>query len=440
MTQISPSTFDPATAYVAIDTHLVDDRKPYLFKTTDFGATWTKISSGLPQNHPLDYTKSIAENPNKRGMLFAGTAHGFYYSMNDGQTWTNFQAGLPRAPVTWITVQKAYHDVVISTYGRGLWVMDDISRLEETGQTSPQPTETRLLKPRAGQRMARNCDTHFVFSLGSAPAAPVKFEILDSANQVIRTFETQGHAGWNDATWDLRYEPPNVVELRTTPPDNPHIWEDTRFRGRDTRPITHWGINSQRAAPMAAPAKYTVRMIAAGQTLTQPFEVVKDMMISSTDADLVGATKAQVRVRDAMNATVEMVNHVEIVRRQIEDLLKANKGKDELERPLMELDKKMLDVELIMLSKHDFYSDDKWYVEAYHLYMNLIWLNGVIGFGAGDVAGGAEYRPTAAAMQWLSDLEKELVTAKAGFTNLVDKEIPAFNKALAGKLPVIKDK
>src|SRR5262249_55628128 len=154
VTQISPSVFDPATAYVAIDTHLVDDRKPYVFKTTDFGATWTKISNGLPQNHPLDYTKSIAENPNKRGMLFAGTAHGFYHSTNDGQTWSNFQAGLPRAPVTWITVQKNYHDVVISTYGRGLWVMDDISRFEETGQTSPsQPAETRLLKPRTGQRM-----------------------------------------------------------------------------------------------------------------------------------------------------------------------------------------------------------------------------------------------------------------------------------------------
>jgi photosystem II stability/assembly factor-like uncharacterized protein len=75
VTQISPSNFDPGTAYVAFDTHLVDDRKPYLYKTNDFGATWTKISGGLPQTHPLGRTKSIAENPNKKGMLFAG-AHG----------------------------------------------------------------------------------------------------------------------------------------------------------------------------------------------------------------------------------------------------------------------------------------------------------------------------------------------------------------------------
>jgi len=78
------------------------------------------------------------------------------------------------------------------------------------------------------------------------------------------------------------------------------------------------------------------------------------------------------------------------------------------------------------------------YVEAYHLYMNLIWLNGVIGFGAGDVAGGAEYRPTAAAMAWLADLEKELATAKAGVEKLMTVELPAFNKAMAGKLPAIK--
>ena len=124
------------------------------------------------------------------------------------------------------------------------------------------------------------------------------------------------------------------------------------------------------------------------------------------------------------------------MRRQIEDSLKANQGKDELEKPLMELDKKMVEVERIMLSEHDMYSDDKWYVEHYHLYQNLIWLNGVIGFGAGDVAGGAEYRPTAAAMAWLSDLEKELAKARTGVDTLEKTDVPAFNKAMAGKIVI----
>jgi hypothetical protein len=435
VTQISPSNFDPGTAYVAIDTHLVDDRKPYLYKTNDFGATWTKISGALPQTHPLDYTKSIAENPNKKGMLFAGTAHGFYYSMNDGATWTNLQSDLPRSPVTWITIQKTYHDVVISTYGRGLWVMDDITRLEETGQAAPAASETKLYPPRA-MREARGGEAKLTFSLASAPADPVKFEILDSANQVVRSFDVQAHAGLNLATWDLRYEPPATVELRTTPPDNPHIWEGGRFRG-ETRPVNHWGIQgAQRAAPIAAPGKYTAKMTAGGTTYTQPFTVIKDMMIPSSDADLVESTKAQLRVRNALDETSKLTNRVEIVRKQIEDQLKVNRGKDEIEKPLMDLDKKALDVELIMLSEHDFYSDDKWYVEHYHLYQNLIWLNGVIGFGAGDVAGGAEYKPTAAAMTWLGDLEKELARARAGVEKLDSTDLPAFNKAMAGKITI----
>jgi hypothetical protein len=436
VTKIEPSTFDPATAYAVFDNHLNGDRKPYLFKTTDFGVTWTKLSDTLPQTHPLDYLKSVAENPNKRGMIFAGSAHGFYYSMNDGRTWVNFQGGLPRAPVTWIVYEKNYHDLVISTYGRGLWVMDDITRLEDTGQAALAATETKLYTPR-GLRQARSGEVKITFALATAPSGPVQFEILDASNTVARKLDVQAHAGLNVATWDMRYEAPGAVELRTTPPDNPRIAD--RFPGRETRGVTHWGIQgAQRYQPIAAPGKYTVRMMVGGQTYTQTFNATKDGSLPATDADLVESTKAQLRIRDALNATVNMTNSLEISRKQIEDLLKANKGKDELEKPLLDLDKKLLDVELIMLSKHDFYSDDKWYVEHYHLYQNLIWLNGVVAAGAGDVAGGPEYRPTTAAMQWLADCEKELTAAKAGYERIVSIELPAFNKAMAGKLPEIK--
>jgi hypothetical protein len=265
----------------------------------------------------------------------------------------------------------------------------------------------------------------------------VQFEVLDASNTLARKFEVDGHAGINVATWDMRYDAPGAVELRTTPPDNQRISD--RFPGRETRAVTHWGIQgAQQYRPIGAPGKYTVRMIVGGQTYTQTFNATKDGSLAATDADLVESTRAQLRIRDALNATVGMSNGIEVSRKQIEVLLKANQGKDELEKPLLDLDKKMLDVELIMLSKHDMYSDDKWYVEHYHLYQNLIWLNGVVAAGAGDVAGGPEYRPTAAAMQWLADCEKELASAKAGFDRLMNTELPAFNKAMAGKLPVIK--
>ena len=106
VSKIDPSNFDGGTAYIAVDGHLTDGRQPLLFKTTDFGQTWKSVSGDLPSKHPLDYTLAIAENPNRRGMLFVGTGHGFYYSVDDGEHWKQLQDGLPAAPVTWVVVQK----------------------------------------------------------------------------------------------------------------------------------------------------------------------------------------------------------------------------------------------------------------------------------------------------------------------------------------------
>ena len=92
--KIEPSHFDPATAYVAIDFHMMDNRKPFIYKTTDFGQTWTNITGDLPATHPLDYVMAVAENPNRKGMLFAGTGHNFFYSLDDGAHWTQFNEGL----------------------------------------------------------------------------------------------------------------------------------------------------------------------------------------------------------------------------------------------------------------------------------------------------------------------------------------------------------
>ena len=105
--KIEPSHFDPATAYVAIDFHMMDNRKPFIYKTTDFGQTWTNITGDLPATHPLDYVMSVAENPNRKGMLFAGTGHNFFYSLDDGAHWTMFNEGLPHTAVSWIVVPQA---------------------------------------------------------------------------------------------------------------------------------------------------------------------------------------------------------------------------------------------------------------------------------------------------------------------------------------------
>jgi hypothetical protein len=120
-----------------------------------------------------------------------------------------------------------------------------------------------------------------------------------------------------------------------------------------------------------------------------------------------------------------------VMRKQIEDLLRTNKGRPDIEKPLRALDGKMLDGELQMLSKSDLHSDDKWYVEAYKVYLNLIWLNGAVGTGAGDEAGGADNRPTDAQVKVFELIDQELAKARTDFARLIDRDVPAFNRAMA---------
>ncbi len=201
--KIEPSRFEAQTAYVTVDFHMMDDRKPYIYKTTDLGKTWKKISDGLPQDHPLAYAMSIAENPNRKGMLFAGTGNAFYYSIDDGGKWTQFKTGLPAAPVTWIVVSKLNHDVILSTYGRGLFVLRDITMLEQSDKVVAD-APVQIYEPRAGLRQARSGSIDFTFNLKAAPTDTLKFEFVDSTGTVVRTLRGNGRAGANRVTWDLR--------------------------------------------------------------------------------------------------------------------------------------------------------------------------------------------------------------------------------------------
>jgi hypothetical protein len=444
--KIEPSHFDPATAYVAIDFHMMDNRKPYVFKTTDFGQTWKNVTGDLPATHPLDYVMAVAENPNRQGMLFAGTGHAFYYSRDDGAHWTMFDEGLPHTAVSWIVVPKRWHDVVVSTYGRGVYILRDIAPLEGApeatlaGSTGPGDT-VGLYRPHPGFRQARSGRAEITYSLSKASTRTARVEIVDSTGAVVRTIQQPTRVGLNRATWDLRHDPPRVVALRTPAPDNPHIFDEPRFRNRTTRPITHWGIQgAQTAGPLALPGTYTVRVAVNGVTLgLGPLVILKDPDIKTSDADLVASTAAQRRVRDGLNAAADMANKLEVMRKQLLDQQKANAEKPDIERALAELDKKMLDVELRLLSREDLNSDDKYYTEPFKIYLALIWLNGVVGNGAGDVAGGADYAPTDAALAWLADIEKDLDAAKAAYKRLVETDLAEFNKSMAGKVATITE-
>ncbi len=434
--KIEPSHFDPATAYVAIDFHIMDDRKPYLYKTTDYGHTWTKITSNLPDDHPLSYVMSVAENPDKKGMLFAGTGNAFYYSVNDGAHWTQFNDGLPAAPVSWIVVPRRWHDVVVSTYGRGLYILRDITALEQ-GASATSASDTRLFAPRLAFRQARSGRADFTFEMPKAGDS-VRVDVLDASGSLVRTMHVRSRVGLNRVPWDLRYDAAPQVALRTTAPDNPHIFAEPRFTKKDTRPVLHWGIEGVvRTGPIAAPGRYSVRLSSTGKSWTQPFLILRDTATTSADADLIASTQAQVRIRDDMKDAAEMINHIEIMRKTIADQRKASEGKSDVEGALAGLDARMLDVEMQLLSRSDLQSDDKYFVETGRVYTRLLWLSGEVGSGAGDVAGGAEYRPTAQAMATLANIERDLVAARASYSNLIGREVPAFNAAMKGRVAEI---
>ena len=433
VSRIEPSSFDAGTAYIAVDFHLMDNRDPYLFKTADFGQTWTKITGNLPKG-TLAYARVVAENPNRKGMLFAGTGNALYYTLDDGATWKTLKEGLPPAPVSWIVVQKQAHDLVVSTYGRGLYIMEDISALEQ-GAKDDAEAASRLFKPRPAYRLVRGGRALLNYALKAAPKTVGQLEILEGNGTVIRKLPLTGaHTGINRMSWDMRHDPPRLVALRTTPPENPHIWEEPRFQNAQTRPITHWGV-SQGQGPIAAPGAYIVRLTVDGETYVQPIEVLLPPTNSGSETDIRNLVNLQIRVRDDINAVSDMTNRIEWMRKQLEDArksLSAPGAKKAMLKTVDDLDRKMPAVRDQLITRSEALSDDKYFVQSYKIYLNLMWVSQVIGTGGGDTAGSADYGPTKTSIGLVDDLEKQIQAIQAQYLVLMDKDVPAFNKSIAG--------
>src|SRR4029077_3677064 len=289
-------------------------------------------------------------------------------------------------------------------------------------------------------------------------------EILGPDGKTIRKLKAKAHVGINRVKWDMHYESPRLIALRTATSDNPHIWQEPRFRDADSRPITHWGISPAEVGPMVAPGNYSVRLTVAGQSLTQPLTILPDPRISASEADIASSVKTQLRIRDDITRASDMFNQIEWLRKQIEvieTMLRPPKKKEkekppsaepddfdepepapaedeaqskrkaELLKTVEEMDKKLQSVEFKLVSPSEVNSDDKYYVEAYKVYLNLIWLNAEVGSGGGDVAGGANFAPTDTELELLKGLESELTGTMAEYKKILEEELPAFNRTLS---------
>jgi len=469
ITSIAPSSFDAGTAYVAIDLHLVDNRDPFIYKTADFGKTWKRINGDLPK-HELSYVRTITDDPHAPGLLFAGTGNGLYYSLDDGTHWVQLKNGLPPSPVTWAVIQPTFHDLVVSTYGRGLYILDDISPLEQMARQGSSAAVV-LFAPRSAYRFVRGPSAPLNFALKAVPKNPVRFEILDAQGAVIREIKAVDPGelvvGLNRIDWDLRHDSPRVVAMRTVAPDNAHVWDEPRFRETGARHVTHWGSEPAEVGPIAAPGPYTVRMTVDGQVFTQPLTILADPHAPGSPADIEASVQTLVRIRNDISQVADTVNRIEWLRKQ-DEVLKSmlaplketdrpeaalaeegddydshpskapepklsaaqEKQKDALLEATEDFDKQLEAVESRLVSQALRNSDDKYFVEPYGTYLDLIWLNADVGTGGGDVAGSADYAPSANQLELLKGYEEQAHSAAADFQAILRDSLPKLNQML----------
>ncbi len=466
---VEPSRFDAGTCYVSVDFHQVDGRDPYIYRTADYGKSWTAIASNIPKS-PLSYVHVVREDPFRRGLLYAGTENALYVSFNDGGSWESLQGKMPQAPVYWLTVQEHFHDLVVGTYGRGFYILDDVGPLEQLTD-AVRGSAVHLFEPRpayrflpvsqpnlapSGTSRGKNPPYGAIFNYWLKDPVKVAAEekpgeedvteppdgkkievtILDAAGKTIRTLKGTGKAGMNRVTWDLRHEPTLDVRLRTTPAGNRHVWEEKRFRGKEARGIFYYGIETPRKGPLVPPGTYTVKLSVEGKELSRTVEVRKDPNSAGTPADIAAASTLSLSLYDDINAAAGMINRIEWSRKQIEAIRKMMKASEAAAADVAAVDEvetKIRSVEDRLLQPTLAEADVKSFRGPLQLYLKLVWLQAESGTGGGDVSGNADFAPTAAELEVYRLLSGQLAEVRRDFEELYAKTIPAFNDTVRTK-------
>jgi photosystem II stability/assembly factor-like uncharacterized protein len=316
---IDASTFSAGTAYAAVKKPLLGDYSPYLFRTHDFGKTWTKIVNGLKPN---DYTHSIREDTKRRNMLYAGTEHGMYYSYDDGGTWHSLSLNLPDVQISDIWVEET--DLVISTMGRSFYVLDDIDPLRQFDAPVVSATDVYLFAPPDATRTTAGASIKYWVK---QPVQNLSIDILDKAGTVIRTFGAGGQSpadasagreggrGGGRGGQGAGPGAPTAVGL------NAVTW-DLRYPGYATfTPMILWGAGGA-VGPVAAPGTYTVRLTANGRTQTQTFRVKRNPLLTDvSDADLQAQFDLAMQIRDKTSEANNAVSQIRSIKSQVDDRL-----------------------------------------------------------------------------------------------------------------------
>lgn len=324
--EIEVSPFDAGTAYVAFTRFKWNDNTPHIFKTIDYGKSWTDLAGGLPQDMPV---RVVREDPKRKGLLFAGTENAAWFSLDDGAHWQTLQLNLPRVPITDLKIHDG--DLVASTEGRAFWILDDISSLEELN-SRVEKADLYLFKPRNTYRIAgagfsipsgamgtnppNGAIIRYIVGTKPEKSQELKLEILDASGSVLRSYSSKAKPqpsgqepvsergqgappplpakqGMNQYLWDLRSEPPVRVPgiMTQGPPEGYRVASGT----------------------------YTARLMLNGKTVAQTFEVLNDPREPQSEAE----QKAQVAMAKAANERINEINQTAIDLRSVREQLDA---------------------------------------------------------------------------------------------------------------------
>jgi len=376
----------------------------------------------------------VREDPVKEGLLYLGTETKLYVSFNDGQQWQSLMSNLPHTPMYWLDIPEHYNDLVIGTYGRGIWILDDITPLQ---QMTPEITAAKahLFTPKPAYRF-RPVTSNMQFfpepSFGKDPAYgasinywlsekndSVKVHIVNSAGDTLRTLKHKGKPGLNRVIWDLKGEPNEAIVLRNKPLYAD--WFTLSEKGNHNPLIQPFSI-------LATPGKYSVHLQAGGQKSIQEVEVLKDPHSEGSLADIEAQTLILKDLQKDMETVAKLVNEIEVVRMQLGDLkstMKALKKPADLIKATAVMDTTLINLEskLIQLKYTGTGQDEVRY--PVRIAERLNYLAGTIAI--------ADFPPADPHREVYELLKKRLVAVQKEYDGVKEKELAAFTKMLEDK-------
>lgn len=440
---IEASKWSEGKAYITVDFHEVGNFQPYVYRTTDFGKTWKKITKGI-QGGNLNYCRNIKEDPIRKGLLYLGTESTLYISFDDGENWQVFMSNLPHTPMYWLEVQEHFNDLVVGTYGRGAWILDDLTPIQQLPANNGT-VKAALFNPKDAYRFQTRTSTMQLLPDASTGEDPsygasinfwsnndkdsVKLFITGAAGDTVKTFKMKSKPGINRVWWDLRGKETKSITMRTLPIAGEWVAMD-RNRTRSAY------ISSPFRSYLVPPGKYGISMVAGDQKFSSSITVVKDPNSEGSIADIQAQTELLARMHADYNTIADMVNQIEWIRRQVYDLrdvLATKPVYKGLTKSAGKLDSAMMAVEgrLVQLKYTGTGQDDVRYPDM---------LAGKIGYLAGAVSTG-DFTPTDSHKEVYASLKARLTEAQAEFDKVMSGAFADFLKQLqdSGVKPIVAD-